>query len=50
MRALVVEDERRLAEGLRRGLEAEGFAVDVAVSTIDGDLDVKKLDGDIAVR
>ena len=31
MRVLVVEDEQRLAAGLRNGLEAEGFAVDVAV-------------------
>src|SRR6195952_2013622 len=30
MRVLVVEDEERLANGLRRGLEAEGFAVDIA--------------------
>ena len=30
MRVLVVEDERRLATSLRSGLEAEGFAVDVA--------------------
>ena len=30
MRVLVVEDEASLASGLRRGLEAEGFAVDVA--------------------
>ncbi len=30
MRVLVVEDERRLAASLRTGLEAEGFAVDVA--------------------
>ena len=30
MRLLVVEDEARLATALRRGLEAEGFAVDVA--------------------
>ena len=30
MRILVVEDERRLAANLRTGLEAEGFAVDVA--------------------
>ena len=36
MRILVVEDERRLAEGLRRGLEAEGFAVDVAATGTDG--------------
>jgi len=36
MRILVVEDEVRLAEGLRRGLEAEGFAVDVASTGTDG--------------
>ncbi len=30
MRVLVVEDERRMAEALRRGLQAEGFAVDLA--------------------
>ena len=30
MRLLVVEDEARLAHALRRGLVAEGFAVDVA--------------------
>lgn len=30
MRLLVVEDEARLAASLRTGLEAEGFAVDVA--------------------
>jgi len=36
MRALVVEDERRLAAGLRAGLEAEGFAVDVAFDGTDG--------------
>ena len=36
MRGLVVEDERTLAEGLRRGLEAEGFAADVAHDGTDG--------------
>ena len=36
MRVLVVEDERRLAAGLRNGLEAEGFAVDVALDGTDG--------------
>lgn len=30
MRVLVVEDQRRLAAALKRGLQAEGFAVDVA--------------------
>ena len=36
MRALVVEDEPRLAAGLRNGLEAEGYAVDVALTGTDG--------------
>ena len=30
MRVLVVDDEARLASSLKVGLEAEGFAVDVA--------------------
>ena len=34
MRVLVVDDDPRLVEALRRGLVAEGFAVDVAA---DGD-------------
>jgi DNA-binding response OmpR family regulator len=33
---LVVEDEKQLAAGLRNGLEAEGFAVDVAFDGTDG--------------
>jgi DNA-binding response OmpR family regulator len=36
MRALVVEDEIRLAAAVKRGLEAEGFAVDVASNGGDG--------------
>ena len=36
MRVLVVEDERRLAAGLRAGLQAEGFAVDLAFDGVDG--------------
>ena len=36
MRVLVVEDEKRLAAGLRTGLEAENFAVDVALDGSDG--------------
>lgn len=36
MRLLVVEDEKQLAAGLRNGLEAEGFAVDVAFDGTDG--------------
>jgi DNA-binding response OmpR family regulator len=36
MKVLVVEDERRLAEAIQRGLEREGFAVDVALDGDDG--------------
>ncbi|NUR94017.1 MAG: response regulator transcription factor [Kribbellaceae bacterium] len=36
MRVLVVDDEPRLAAGLRAGLEAEGYAVDVARTGTDG--------------
>ncbi|MEP7089399.1 MAG: response regulator transcription factor [Nocardioidaceae bacterium] len=36
MRLLVVEDEARLAASLRTGLEAEGFAVDVAPDGAEG--------------
>jgi two-component system, OmpR family, response regulator len=36
MRLLVVEDEARLATALQRGLQAEGFAVDVAADGPSG--------------
>ena len=36
MRVLIVEDEKRLAAGLKKGLEAEGFATDVALDGTDG--------------
>jgi DNA-binding response OmpR family regulator len=36
MRVLVIEDEKPLAAGLRDGLEAEGFAVDVVHDGTDG--------------
>ena len=36
MRVLVVEDERHLAGGIKRGLEAEGFAVDTSFDGPDG--------------
>jgi DNA-binding response OmpR family regulator len=36
MRLLVVEDERRLATSLAKGLRAEGFAVDVAYDGREG--------------
>ncbi|MFC0673714.1 response regulator transcription factor [Brachybacterium hainanense] len=36
MRILIVDDEVRLADGVRRGLEAEGMAVDVAHDGLGG--------------
>ena len=36
MRILVVEDDTRVARAVKRGLEAEGYAVDVAASGEDG--------------
>jgi DNA-binding response OmpR family regulator len=36
MRVLVVEDDKRLASSVKRGLEAEGYAVDVALDGTDG--------------
>jgi two-component system OmpR family response regulator len=36
MRVLVVEDEDRLAETVRRGLANDGFSVDVAANGVDG--------------
>lgn len=36
MKVLVVEDEKRLASAVKRGLESEGFAVDVALDGTEG--------------
>ena len=36
MRVLIVEDEKKVAAAIRRGLEAEGFAADVALTGTDG--------------
>ena len=36
MRVLVVDDEPRLAAAVQRGLEAEGFAVDIASTGDEG--------------
>ncbi len=36
MRVLIVEDEEALAAVVRRGLERDGFVVDVAVNGVDG--------------
>ena len=36
MRVLLVEDDSRVSGAVRRGLEAEGYAVDVAVDGVEG--------------
>jgi two-component system, OmpR family, copper resistance phosphate regulon response regulator CusR len=36
MKVLVIEDETKLADYLRKGLTEEGFVVDVAHNGIDG--------------
>ena len=36
MKILVIEDDKRLAATVKRGLEQEGYAVDVALDGTDG--------------
>ena len=36
MRVLIVEDEQRMAQAIKRGLEDHGFAVDLAHDGLDG--------------
>ena len=49
MRILVVEDERALARALKRGLEAEGYAVDVAPDGQEGLWQAREQDYDAIV-
>jgi DNA-binding response OmpR family regulator len=49
MRVLVVEDEKRVAAAVRRGLEAEGFAVDVALTGTEGDWLARENNYDVIV-
>lgn len=49
MRVLLVEDEVRLAETVRRGLVAEGFVVDVVHDGVDGLLTAQTNDYDVVV-
>jgi len=49
MRVLLVDDEVRLAEGIRRGLEAEGMTVDVAHNGVDGLWRAREQDYDVIV-
>jgi DNA-binding response OmpR family regulator len=37
VRILVVDDDKHLAQAVKRGLEAEGFAVDVAFDGVEGE-------------
>ena len=36
MKLLIVEDEAKLADYLRKGLSEEGYVIDVAANGIDG--------------
>jgi two-component system, OmpR family, response regulator len=49
VRVLVVEDEVLLADGIRKGLEAEGFAVDVVHDGTDGLWRAREHDYDVIV-
>jgi len=49
VRVLVVEDEERMAALLRRGLEEEGFAVDVATNGREGEWFARENDYDAVV-
>ncbi len=49
MRILVVEDDRKVASFLEKGLREEGYAVDVAHDGIDGSLKANVYDYDLAV-
>jgi two-component system, OmpR family, response regulator len=49
MRVLLVEDNRILARNLRRGLEEEGFAVDLAEDGEQGDMKAMTAEYDVIV-
>lgn len=49
MRILVVEDDRKVASFLERGLREEGYAVDVAHDGDDGSLKASVYDYDLAI-
>jgi len=46
MRILVVEDNRKLAQSLRKGFQQEGYAVDLAFDGVEGEDLVTRLDGE----
>jgi two-component system OmpR family response regulator len=49
VRILVVEDDLHLARSIKRGLEAEGFAADLALNGVDGLWRAKEGDYDVVV-
>ncbi len=49
MRMLIVEDDRKLAEFVARGLRAERFAVDVAVTGREGESFINSWDYDLVI-
>lgn len=49
MRILIVEDEHKIANALKRGLEQESFAVDVAYDGDQGMIEVENEDYDLVI-
>lgn len=49
MRILVVEDEKKVASFIRKGLQAEGYAVDVAYDGVEGEFLAENNDYDVIV-
>jgi DNA-binding response OmpR family regulator len=49
MRILIVEDDRKLAEFVARGLRAERFAVDIAVTGREGESFINSYDYDLLI-
>lgn len=49
MRILVVEDNRKLAQSLKKGFQQEGYAVDVAFDGAEGEDLLTRLDGEFDV-
>jgi DNA-binding response OmpR family regulator len=49
MRLLIVEDDRKLAELAARGLQAEGFLVDLASDGLEGQLCLDALEFDLVI-
>lgn len=49
MRILVVEDNPKIAEGIRKGLTENGFAVDVSLTGFEAEEMASSVDYDIVV-